>query len=86
MIMENQNGRRAVVSMVLGIVSMVGCCMPLAPIVLAIAAITVGITSMAKNEGSRGMAITGVACGVLGLIMGLIAGIGWMSWLFMTPM
>ncbi|NBH71628.1 hypothetical protein D3Z51_06250 [Clostridiaceae bacterium] len=71
--MEKESGGRAAVSMVMGIVSMVGCCVPLLPVGLALAAIIVGIGSMVKNDGSRGMAITGVVCGGLGLVMGLIS-------------
>ncbi len=75
--MEKESGGRAAVSMVMGIVSMVGCCVPLLPVGLALAAIIVGIGSMVKNDGSRGMAITGVVCGGLGLVMGLISLIVW---------
>ena len=50
--MEKESGGRAAVSMVMGIVSMVGCCVPLLPVGLALAAIIVGIGSMVKNDGS----------------------------------
>lgn len=36
--MEKESGGRAAVSMVMGIVSMVGCCVPLLPVGLALAA------------------------------------------------
>lgn len=79
--MENQKKNRAVTSMILGILSIVSCCVPVLPLVLAVSAIIMGIASMTNSEGSRGMAITGVICGGVGVIMGLVASLGWIGWI-----
>ncbi len=83
--MENQKRNRAVTSMILGILSIVSCCVPILPLVLAVSAIIIGIASMTKNEGFRGMAIIGVICGGIGVVMGCVTLYGWLMWIFVNP-
>lgn len=69
----------AVASMVLGIVSLVfACCIPYVPVIAAIVGLILGIVSLKKNAGGKGMAIAGVVCSIIALIPAvlIIAGVG----------
>jgi hypothetical protein len=66
----------AVASMVCGIVSLVGCPMCFGPfalvgVLLGTAGAMLGIISLAKKRGGRGMAVSGVVTGVIGAVMAL---------------
>jgi len=65
---KGQGKGLGIASMVCGIVSIIGCCIPYAPLVLGIAAIVLGIIQIVKNE-SKGMAIAGIICGAVGIIV-----------------
>ena len=61
-----------IASMVCGIISLIGCCgLYYVSIPCAIAAIVLGIVQIVKNE-SKGMAIAGIICGAIGLIISII--------------
>ena len=63
----------AIVSLVCGIVSLLCCCcIPYIGILFSIAAVVCGIISLNKNLGGRGMAIAGIACGGVGLVLIII--------------
>jgi hypothetical protein len=69
----------AIVSMVLGILSIPGCCCWFASAPMAVAALVLGIIGMGKIRSSPqewkggGMAIAGVVCASIGLILSLVA-------------
>lgn len=66
----------AIASMILGIISIVVCCFNILSIILGILAIVLGVLGRGKvtrgEAGGGGMAITGIICGVIGLILGVI--------------
>jgi hypothetical protein len=55
--------------MVLGIVSLV---IPYGGIITAILAIIFGAVSRSRNDGGRGMAIAGLVCGIVALVLWVI--------------
>lgn len=63
----------AVASMVLGILSVVMCCLWFLSIPMAILAIVMGVIARGKatrgEAGGGGMATTGIVCGVIGLLI-----------------
>jgi hypothetical protein len=69
----------AIVSMILGIVSIPGCCCWFASGPMAVAALVLGIIGMNKIRSSPhewkggGMAIAGIVCASIGLILSLVA-------------
>ena len=58
----------AIASMVCGIVSIVICCCEYVAIPLGIVAIVLGIVSLKKGEGGKGMAIAGIVCAGVSLL------------------
>lgn len=62
----------AIISLVTGILSILCCCSRWMCIIFAVAAIVLGILSMNKEEEGRGMAIAGIICGAVGLVLGII--------------
>lgn len=58
----------ALISMILGIVSLVLCCSPVIGVILGIAAIVLGIIGL-KAPQRKGMAIAGLAVGIIGLLI-----------------
>lgn len=58
----------AIASMICGILSILCCCFSYFGIVLAIAALVMGIISVAQHKGGKGMAVAGIVCGAIGLI------------------
>ncbi len=73
---ENQTSVFAIISLVTGIASILCCCSyfitPWLCMILAVTAIVLGILSMNKEESGRGMAIAGIICGGVGLVLGII--------------
>jgi hypothetical protein len=69
----------AITSMILGIVSIPGCCCWFGGLPIAIAGLVCGIIGMVKIRGNPqalrggGMAITGIICASIGLILALVA-------------
>jgi len=67
----------AIASMVLGIVSLVlSCCVPYLPAILALVAVILAGVSLAKKQGGKGMAITGLVCGIIALVPSVMVIIG----------
>ncbi len=64
----------SITSMVLGIVSIVLCCVYYISIPSSILAIIFGAVGMKK--GGKGMAIAGIVCGIIGLALYILAIIG----------
>ena len=62
----------AIASLVCGIVSLLCSCCGWIGIVLAVAAVVLGIISINKHEDGKGMAIAGIVCGGIGLVIGII--------------
>ncbi len=67
---QNNNNGLAVAALVLGIISIVLCFVPFLSAILAILAIIFGI--IALKSARRGMAIAGLATGILGLLLGIL--------------
>jgi hypothetical protein len=71
----------AITSMILGILSIPTCCCWFigAPFLIAIAALVLGIVAMGKIRGNpqawkgSGMAVAGIVCGSIGLLLDLLA-------------
>ena len=57
----------AIASMVCGIVSIVICCCEYIAIPLGIVAVVLGVLSIKKGQGGKGMAIAGIVCGGVAL-------------------
>ncbi len=64
----------AIVSLVLGIVSLVCCCWAFGflGVLFSAASVVCGIIALAKHQAGRGMAIGGVICGGVALLLALI--------------
>lgn len=61
----------AIASMVLGIVSIVLCCIWYLSIIAGIVALILGILHN-KNNGKNGMSTAGIVCGVIGIILAVV--------------
>ncbi len=62
----------SIAAMVLGILSILFFCIPYISLPLAIVGLILGIISLVKKQGGRGMAIAGVICSAIGFIIGII--------------
>lgn len=69
---EKQSNVFAIISMIAGIVSILCCCFGVIGIVIAVAAVVLGIISIKKEEPKKGMAIAGIVCGGVGLILAVV--------------
>ena len=69
---SNGNIGFSIASMVCGILSILCCCFTYLGIILAIAAIVLGIVSLKKNADGRGMAIAGLITGGVGAVLAII--------------
>ncbi len=65
----------SIVSMICGILSLVCCCVYGLAITFGIVAIVFGILSIVKAKGGRGMAMAGLICGGIGLLLSIIVAI-----------
>ncbi|HHU70614.1 MAG TPA: DUF4190 domain-containing protein [Clostridiales bacterium] len=63
-------------SLVLGIISFLSICLPILPLLTAIIGLILGIMSLVKGNGGKGMAIAGVILSGLSLIFGLLIFVG----------
>lgn len=63
----------SIASLVCGIFSIVCCCATYFSLVLAIAAITLGIIAIVKKYDGQGMAIAGIATGGVGIVLVILA-------------
>ena len=61
-----------IISLVCGIVSLLCSCCGWIGIILSVAAVVLGILSIKKEENAKGMAIAGIVCGGVGLLIGII--------------
>lgn len=61
----------SIVSMILGILSVVFCCVSGFNIIGALAALVCGIIALVTGKNGRGMAIAGVVTGAIGLVLGI---------------
>lgn len=70
---EGNGDNKALVSLILGIVSLLTCCCYGVPsIILGIASIVLAIMAKKDNMGKMpGMAIGGMICGIIGILLGL---------------
>ena len=69
--MKMGNKRKAIASMVLGIISVAFTMFGYAPLVLGILAVVFGGWSMKVDKDGKGMAITGLITGIVGILSGL---------------
>ena len=73
--MEQKNGK-ATAALVLGIISLIGICIPIAGIICGIIAIILAV--MAKKEGSTdGKQKAGMILGIIGIVISIIMWIGY---------
>ena len=70
---EGNGNTKAIISLVLGIISiLVCCCYGVVSIILGIAAIVLAVLAKKDNMGKMpGMALGGLICGIIGLLLGL---------------
>ena len=70
----NANGSKvfAIISLVCGILAILCMCCGWFGIILGVAAVVLGILSIKKEEDAKGMAIAGIVCGGIGLIVAII--------------
>lgn len=62
----------AIISLVCGILSVLCSCCGRWTLMVAVAAVVLGIISLVKHESGKGMAIAGIACGGVGLIVCIV--------------
>ena len=80
---SNGNNTEAIVSMILGILSVVLCWLPIVGLILAIIAIVLGVRGLKKAnevEKGKGFAIAGLSCGIVGLVLNIIYSFVWLIW------
>lgn len=74
-----------IASMVLGIVSLVLCCfVPWVPLILGLVGLILGGVAIAKKMPGKGMAIAGLVCSIITVVLyviTMIAGASALSWL-----
>lgn len=81
---QNEPKGYAIAGMVLGIVSIVCCCSPYIGIGAGVLALVFSIIVLSQNRAGRGMAIAGVICGAIGLLLAIgmiILGVGMQDYL-----
>ncbi len=74
---DQESSAMAVVSLVLGILSIVCCCIPWLPTLFAIIGLILGIIVLAKGKPGKVMAIIAIVCSGISILLalvGLIAG------------
>ncbi len=62
----------AIISLVCGILAVLCMCCGWLGIILGVAAVVLGIISINKQEDAKGMAIAGIVCGGIGLLIAII--------------
>jgi hypothetical protein len=67
---EKRNNVAAIVSLVLGILSILTCCTCFGAIILGVAGIICSILS--KKEGKSNLATAGLICSIIGIVLGTI--------------
>lgn len=66
---QNEEKGLAIGGMVLGIISLVCCCTGWIGIVVGIVGLVLSIISIVKKKGGKGMAIAGIICAAIGLVL-----------------
>ena len=69
---ENVAKILGIVSLVTGILSLLCCCIPILSLLLAVAAVVTGIISIKKGNSVKGLAIAGIVCGSIGVVIGIV--------------
>ena len=73
----------AIGALVCGLIALVSFCIPLLPVVLGFAALTLGAMAIGRirqgRASGRGMAVAGLVTGTLGLIAGILMSMMWIS-------
>ena len=52
--------------------SLLCCCIPILSLLLAVAAVVTGIISIKKGNSVKGLAIAGIVCGSIGVVIGIV--------------
>lgn len=78
---QNENNNIALISMILGILSVVLCWIPIVGLVLGIIALVLSIKGLNQakytNKG-KGFSIAGLSCGIVGIFLNLIYSFVWL--------
>ena len=69
---KNDSKVFAIISLVCGILSLLCSCCGWLGILIAVAGVVLGIISIKKEEDAKGMAIAGIICGGIGLLIAII--------------
>ena len=69
---KNQGIALSIVALVLGILSLVCCCFGAWNLILGIPGVIVGIIALVKKAAGKGMAIAGVICAGLAIVLGIV--------------
>ena len=69
---QNESKVFAIISLVCGIVSLLCSCCGWLSIILGVAAVVLGILSINKQENAKGMAIAGIICGGVGIVIAIV--------------
>lgn len=69
---EPESKGMAIGSMVCGILSLVLCCIPYLPYLLAIVGMVLGIMVLVGKKPGKGMAIAGIVCSAICLVLAII--------------
>ena len=70
---QKQNNGFAIASMVLGIISVLCCCINYVSIVIAVIAVVFFVVDRKTNGKSNGMAIAGLVLGIFGIASGVLS-------------
>lgn len=75
----NENGGGAgfaITSMVLGIIALlISCCIPYLPVLLGLLGVIFAGVSLSGKKAGKGMAIAGLVCSIIALVLGIIGSI-----------
>lgn len=63
----------ATMSLILGVISLICCCAANLSMALGIVAVILGVIAIKNNEENMGLAIAGIICGALGVVIGFSA-------------
>lgn len=66
---NQENQGFAIASMVLGIISLVCCCLGNISLIMAIVSIVFGVITLVKKKPGRGMAIAGIICSSISVVI-----------------
>ncbi len=72
---QDENGGSKVfgiISLICGILSIICCCLSWIALILGVAAVVLGIISIKKQEDAKGLAIAGIVCGGVGIVIFIV--------------